>query len=120
MYIRFHGNYNSPKTKKPFGIFVVIYHLYRDGKLSEWESKLYLETKDWFERNLPNPPYYEDNNSINAVTWFKDVDRTETMLVHLEPFFGIAERHRIEIIKSVSRELPGVLAYEDEYQVGVF
>jgi hypothetical protein len=119
LYIRFHGNYSSPKTKKPYGIFVVIYHLYRDGKLSEGDSKLYLDTKEWFEQNLPNPPYYEDNNSINAVTWFKDVDNSVNMLSYLEPFFRIAEKHRIEIIKSVSRELPGVLVYEDEYQVGV-
>jgi hypothetical protein len=108
-----------PKTKQPYGIFVVIYHLYRDEKLSESDSKLYLDTKDWFEQNLPNPHYYDDNNSINAVTWFKDVDKAKDMQMHLEPFFKIAERHRVEIIKSVSKELPGMLIYEDEYQVGV-
>jgi hypothetical protein len=119
VYIRFHGNYFSPKTEKPYGIFVVIYHLYRDRKLSESDSKLYLDTKDWFEQNLPNPQYYDDNNSIKAVTWFKDVDKAKDMLIHLEPFFAIAEKHRVAIIKSVSRELPGMLIYEDEYQVGV-
>jgi hypothetical protein len=119
VYIRFHGNYFSPKTKQPYGIFVVIYHLYRDEKLSQSDRKLYLETKDWFEQNLPSPPYYDDNNSINAVTWFKDVDKAKDMLIYLGPLFKIAERHRVEIIKSVSKELPGMLIYEDEYQVGV-
>lgn len=119
MYLRFHGNYSSPKTKQPYGIFVVIYHLYRDGKLSESDSTLYLDTKEWFEQNLPNPPYYDYNNSVNAVTWFKNVDKVNDMLIRLEPFLKIAERYKVEIIKSVSKELPGVLIYEDEYQVGI-
>lgn len=91
MYIRFHGIYSSPKTGQPYGIFVVIFHLHQDGKLSEEDSSRYLETKMWFEEHLPNPPYYEDNNSIKAVTWFKDC-------IH---------------------EPPGVIVYEDDYQVGV-
>ncbi|WP_127534172.1 hypothetical protein [Paenibacillus kobensis] len=119
MYLRFHGNYSSPKTKQPYGIFVVIYHLYRDGILSENESQLYLDTKEWFEQNLPNPPYYDDNNSIHAVTWFKDEDESKEMLIRLQPFFRIAEKHKVEIIKSVSKVLPGILVYEDDYQVGI-
>ncbi len=119
MYLRFHGNYFSPKTKQPFGIFVVIYHLYRDGKLSESDNKLYLDTKEWFEQKLPNPPYYDDNNSVNAVTWFKVVDKVEGMIRRLEPFLIIEEKNNVEIIKSVSKELPGDLIYEDEYQVGI-
>ncbi|MFX3636693.1 MAG: hypothetical protein ACE3L7_13925 [Candidatus Pristimantibacillus sp.] len=119
MYTRFHGNYSSQKTKQPYGIFVVIYHLYRDGRLTENDSQLYLDTKEWFEQNLSNPPYYDDNNSINAVTWFKDEDRTKEMIIRLEPFFIIADKYKVEIIKSVSKVLPGVLVYEDEYQVGI-
>lgn len=119
MYLRFHGNYSSPKTKQPYGIFVVIYHLYRDRKLSESDSKLYLDTKEWFEQNLPNPPYYNDNNSVNAVTWFKDVDKAKDMIIRLEALLKIAEIYKVDIIKSVSKELPGVLIYEDEYQVGI-
>ncbi len=119
MYTRFHGNYSSPKTKQPYGIFVVIYHLYRDGKLSESDSKLYLTTKEWFEQNLPNPPFYEDNNSIHAVTWFKDGSKAQDMLAHLEAFFHIAEKYNVEIIKSISTVVPGKLVYEDEYQIGI-
>ncbi|CAH1222168.1 hypothetical protein PAECIP111891_05299 [Paenibacillus allorhizoplanae] len=119
MYIRFHGNYLSPKLKQPYGIFVVIYHLYRDGKLSEREIKLYLDTKEWFEQNLPNPPFYDDNNLVNAVTWFKDGIKAAEMITQLKPFFHIAEKYNIEIIKSISNDLPGILIYEDEYQIGI-
>ncbi|NQX62720.1 hypothetical protein [Paenibacillus qinlingensis] len=119
MYSRFHGNYSSPKTKQPYGIFVVIYHLFRDDKLSESDSKLYLDTKEWFEQNLPNPSFYDDNNSVNAVTWFKDGNKTPEMIVYLESFINIAKKYNVEIIESISKELPGVLIYEDEYQVGI-
>ncbi|CAN7742613.1 hypothetical protein [Paenibacillus sp. LjRoot56] len=119
MYIRYHGNYTSPKTKQPYGIFVVIYHLYRDDKLSESDRKLYLDTKEWFEQNLPNPHFYNDNNSVNAVTWFKDGNNAPNMITQLEPFFNIAEKYNIEIIKSISKDLPGILIYEDEYQIGI-
>lgn len=119
LYIRFHGNYSSPKTKQPYGIFVVIYHLYRDGKLSESDGKFYLGTNEWFEQNLPNPPFYDNNNSVHAVTWFKDGIKALEMVNHLEPFFTIAKKYNVEIIKSFSKELPGRLIYEDEYQVGI-
>lgn len=78
-------------------VYVVIYHLYHDEKLSESDSKLYLDTKEWLEQNLPNPPYHDDNNSVNAVTWFKNVDKVKDMLIRLEPFLKIAEKYKIEI-----------------------
>jgi len=119
MYQRFHGNYISPKTKEPYGIFVVIYHLYRDGKLAEDDSRTYLSTKDWFEEKLPNPPFYDDNNSIGAITWFKANDKTKIMEERLEPFLMIAKKYDVEIIRTISLEVPGEVIYQDDYQIGV-
>jgi hypothetical protein len=119
MYIRFHGNYSSPYTRQPYGIFVVIYHLQRDGKLSDSDSKLYDETVDWFEVNLPNPPFYDDNNSIRGITWFKENKHAEKMIQKIEPFLQIAQKYGVEIIKSTSSEAPGKIVYEDDYQIGV-
>ncbi|CAH1206231.1 hypothetical protein PAECIP111893_02477 [Paenibacillus plantiphilus] len=120
MFVRFHGNYCSSFTKQPAGIFAVIYHLKRDGKLSDADSELYGNTLDWFEDNLPNPPLYdEQNNSIRAVTWFKDGERTEHMIERLKPFFEIAATYGVQIIKSVAEEPPGTIVYEDDYQIAV-
>lgn len=58
-------------TNQPYGIFVVIFHLQCEGKLSECDSNLYGETVQWFEDNMPNPPFYDDNNSVKGITWFK-------------------------------------------------
>lgn len=120
MYVRYHGNYWSSRTNQPYGIFVVIYHLHRDGKLLEHESEVYLNAKEWFEENLPNPPYYdENNNSIGAVTWFKESEKSIQMVQKLKAFLDIAAKYNVEIIKSTSVEVPGELVYEDDYQIGV-
>jgi hypothetical protein len=120
MFIRYHGNYSSPLTKQPYGIFTVIYHLKREGKLAPADIELYDRTDDWFEEHLPNPPYYkENNNAIRAVTWFKDGEGAQRMIERLKPFFEIAERYGVEIIKSVSYDPPGTIIYEDEFQIGV-
>jgi hypothetical protein len=119
LYIRFHGNYSSPKTGQPYGIFVVIYHLHRDGHLSEEDRTLYLHAKQWFEEHLPNPPFYEDNNFIKAVTWFKDCPEASGMIDRLEPLLQIAHKHDVEVIRSVVQEPPGIIIYEDDFQVGV-
>lgn len=120
MFVRYHGNYSSPFTKEPYGIFVVIYHLKRDGKLSAADVELYDTTVNWFEENLPNPPYYEEQqNAIRAVTWFKASDSTRHMIDKLRPFLDIAEKYGVEIITSFADQPPGVIVYEDDYQIGV-
>ncbi|MCQ6557162.1 hypothetical protein [Paenibacillus mendelii] len=119
MYIRFHGNYSSPKTEEPYGIFVVIYHLQRDGKLSESDNRTYFETKEWFEQHLPNPPYYEDNSAIKAVIWFKDNPKTRVMINKLEPLITIAAKYETELTRTVAVDPPGIVVYEDDYQIAV-
>ncbi|MCC2686089.1 MAG: hypothetical protein K0R75_2988 [Paenibacillaceae bacterium] len=120
MYIRFHGNYSSPFTKQPYGIFVLIHHLKRDGKLSPADLELYENTKNWFEENLPNPPFYrENNNAARAVTWFKDCEDAWPLIERLQPLFDIAERYGVEAIKSIAACPPGKVIYEDEFQITV-
>jgi len=96
-YIRFHGNYSSPFTEQPYGIFVVIYHLLREGKLTDEDAILYNTTNDWFEENLPNPPFYDDQNSIRAVTWFKETENIKEMLERLTPFFDLAKSIKLKL-----------------------
>lgn len=82
-------------------------HLRRSGRLSEEEIVLYVSVDEWFQENLPNPPFYDDGNSAGAVTWFKNA--AEDMTDRLRPLLW--ER-------SVSDD-PGRVVYEDRWQVGV-
>lgn len=98
------------------GIFVAVDHLRRAGMLSAEEEGSYLDIDDWFREHLPNPPFYEDGNSIGAVTWFK-TPLSREMTERIDELKAILDAHGVEH-DVVSALEPGRIVYEDEYQVG--
>jgi hypothetical protein len=99
------------------GIFVAVDHLRRANRLTADEEELYFDIDDWFRDELPNPPFYEDGNSIGAVTWFKK-STVVGMLERLEPLRRILDRYGVEN-SAVESSDPGTVIYEDRSQVGV-
>lgn len=99
------------------GIFVAVDHLRRADRLTEEEEELYFEIDDWFNAQLPDPPFYEDGNTIGAVTWFKRPTSDE-MLTRLEPLCRILDRYGVPWVVAETSD-PGTVVYEDEFQVGV-
>ncbi len=99
------------------GVFVAVDHLRRADRLSEDEEELYFDIDDWFNANLPNPPFYGDGNSVGAVTWFKR-STSPRMLKRLEPLCEILTKYGVEWVVAESSD-PGNVIYEDEFQVGV-
>lgn len=116
MYYRILVHYSSPKTGKPVGVFGAMYHLTKAGWLTADEGMVYEEIKAWFEDHLPNPPYYDDGNSIGAVTWFKSTSRE--MMDRLDPLIAILTKYGVTVSTAESVS-PGVIVYEDASQVGV-
>ncbi|WP_458110993.1 hypothetical protein M1D88_11350 [Arthrobacter sp. R1-13] len=112
---RFHANYVG-RTGVGVGVFVAVDHLRRTGRLSEQEIVLHALTDDWFQQNLPNPPFYDDGNSIGAVTWFREA--SEEMTDRLQPLLSILDSKGVAWERSVSAD-PGKVVYEDQWQVGV-
>lgn len=99
------------------GIFVAVDHLRRADRLTPDEEELYFDIDDWFRDELPNPPFYEDGNSVGAVTWFKK-STTVGMLERLEPLRRFLDRYGVENAAVESSD-PGTVIYEDRFQVGV-
>lgn len=99
------------------GIFVALDHLRRADRLTQDEEELYFEIDDWFRAQLPNPPFYENGNTIGAVTWFKRPTSGE-MLTRLEPLCRILDRYGVPWVAAETSD-PGTVVYEDEFQVGV-
>ncbi len=99
------------------GVFVAVDHLRRADRLTEEEEELYFEIDDWFEAELANPPFYEDGNTIGAVTWFKRAASAE-MLMRLTPLCDILDRYSVPWVTAETSD-PGTVIYEDEFQVGV-
>jgi len=98
------------------GIFVAVDHLRRADRLTEDEEELYFDVDDWFNVHLPNPPFYEDGNTVGAVTWFKRSSTVE-MRRRLEPRCHIWEKYGVTWALAESED-PGAIIYEDAFQVG--
>jgi hypothetical protein len=117
-FVRYHKAACSPYTGEPYGIFVAVWHLVRDGLTSEEETGRYWELREWFEAHLPVPPFHAAGNPDRAVTWFKEAALTEEMRDRLGFYFDLARKHGIEITTTRSASL-GVVFYEDDFQVAV-
>lgn len=115
-YLRLQARYYG-RIGVEVGIFVAVDHLRRAGRLTPSEELLYVDIDDWFETNLPNPPFYEDGNTVGAVTWFKRAS-TAGMLGRLQPLRGILTAYDVPHVLAESAD-PGTIVYEDPFQVGV-
>lgn len=115
-YFRFCTDYQSPYTAQPYGIFIAVWHLIRDRKVTEDDAAIYWQTRTWFENNLPIPPYYEHGNPQKAVTWFKESAMESHIVKKVNIYRDIATRYGTSI-RLVSSESPGEIIYEDDYQV---
>ena len=71
-YYRVHMKDCAYITKQPRGIFTAVGKLVDSKTLTEEEEKEYWRNREYFERVLPVPPFYEKNNPDGAITWFKD------------------------------------------------
>ncbi|MBR4112736.1 MAG: hypothetical protein IKK53_06860 [Ruminiclostridium sp.] len=118
-YMRIQGREIAYRTQKPVGIFVLNWRRIRDGVYSAEDTEVYEKTHKWFLDNLPEPPFYgnDNENPQGAVTWFKTENSSE-MLEHIQPLIDLLEKYDIpyDIVYS---NYVGKVIYEDDYQVGV-
>jgi FMN phosphatase YigB (HAD superfamily) len=99
------------------GVFVAVDHLRRAGLLTAEQEALYLDIDDWFHEHLPEPDFYTDGNSVGAVTWFK-TPLPADMQTRVEQLCAILTTHEVAL-DIVHSDSPGVVIYEDDYQIGV-
>jgi hypothetical protein len=115
-YFRYCASYVSPHTNQRYGIFIAVWHLIRDKKVSAEEEAAYWNARAWFEANLPIPPFHKTGNQERAITWFKESAMGSRVVQELHIYHEIATRHGTEI-ELISSESPGVIIYEDEFQI---
>lgn len=118
-YMRIQGREIAYRTQKPVGIFILNWRRIRDGVYSAEDAEIYERTHKWFLENLPEPPFYgnDNENPQGAVTWFKTENSGE-MLERIQPLIDLLEKYDIpyDIVYS---NYVGKIIYEDDYQVGV-
>lgn len=116
---RFSSTAVSPYTKERYGIFVAVWHLIRDKRVTAQEEANYWNHRRWYEGNLTLPPYYSEGNPKRAITWFKESALGHPLLDRLSFYRDLAAKYGIEIGKE-STDSPGTIIYEDRFQVAAF
>lgn len=115
-FVRLQWSQRSARTGQPQGVFAALSVVERSGVLTEAEVRRAAEIRDWFERHVPNPPFYEQGNPLGAVTWFKSPARQ--CLALARELAEIVRAHGFEV-EEVHRSSPGAVVYEDDFQIAV-
>lgn len=113
-FIRFQVRYTG-KTGHPVGVFGACHHLRRRGVLSAAEDDLFSSVDQWFDRFLPEPPFYAQGNPERAITYFKD-PIPQHFEDQLNRLLQILDRHCVPYDR-VAVDDVGEIIYEDTFQV---
>ena len=118
-YFRIHSNEKAFITGQPRGLFVSVWKLVESKSLSIYEEEKYWENRKFFEETLPIPSFYIDNNSVKAITFFKENKKGLEIEEEMSFYFEMCRKYGIKLFKTTVEEIPGKLIYEDDYQIGV-
>ena len=118
-FVRIQGREIAYRTGMPVGIFAAVHRLMEVGLLTDDEKAVYHEIDQvWFEENLPNPPFYDDDKPGKPITWFKTAT-AGFIIKKLQPLMDILEKYA-KPYDVVYTNFPGRIVYDDEWQVAVF
>ena len=115
-YYRVHTDETAWITKQPRGLFTAVGKLVDAGMLSE---KDYWKNREYFERILPVPPYYEQGNPEGAITWYKDTKEANRIFHEMSFYRRMAGKYGKKLYLSECDEVPGKIIYEDDTQIAV-
>lgn len=118
-YFRVHTADIAYITQQPRGIFTAIAKLADANILTEEETKEYWKQREYFERVLPVPAFYDQGNPDRAITWFKNTEEGNRIYEQMAFYREMASKYGLKLYRSECNELPGELVYEDDYQIAV-
>lgn len=118
-YFRIHTGDIAYATQQPRGIFTAVFKLVDAGVMTEAEVSEYWKNREYFEKVLPVPPFYDKGNPDKAVTWFKDNESGRRIYEEMSFYRGMAEKYGLALYRSECSELPGEVIYEDDFQIAV-
>ncbi len=118
-YFRIHTADIAYITQQPRGLFTAIGKLVNEKKLKEEETAEYWKNREYFEKVLPVPPFYENGNPDKAITWFKDTSQGNDIYRQMTFYRTMAKKYGLKLYMSQCTELPGEVIYEDDFQIAV-
>jgi hypothetical protein len=118
MLLRFVAGTDTENAFRLEGIITVASVLRDQGELYEHESQWLEAIFDWFNQNLPCPPFSRNLRSgewtRNAVCWFRD--QAGEPLRRIWDIVAVLEEHGTTV-RLVKTNRPGKIVYSDRYQV---
>lgn len=114
MYVRFIVAIGTRPVRKQMGIIHEAFYLRSDGVFEDYERVLVDTAIDWFNRELPVPPFLSRRWSMNSVCWFRDSART--MIDVCRDLAVVLEQHG-RTVRMLRTCRPGMIRYEDRYQI---
>ena len=81
-----------------------------------YEAEQLEEIYEWFNANLPCPPFSTSGWSRDAVAWFKD--SAKESIRRMRDLAILLESHGL-LVRMLRSENPGKVLYEDRHQVVV-
>ena len=118
-YYRVHTGDMAWITQQTRGLFTAIGKLVDAKILTEEEEKKYWQNREYFERELPVPPFYEQGNPEKATTWFKNTEEGNRIYREMTFYRRMADKYGLKLYLSECEEVPGEIIYEDAYQIAI-
>lgn len=118
MFVRFVVGTDAENAYWLTGVIAAARILGDEGRLFQYELSLLAEIFEWFNENLPCPPFEAKIRSgewsRDAVSWFRD-DAGEP-LRRIWDIIAVLEDNGMPV-RLVTAEKPGRIVYADEYQI---
>ena len=100
------------------GVIVTAKDLMKAGKLTAEECEIVQRTFDWFNENVPCPPFQKclksKKWSEDAVAWFRSTARTP--INKLNKLIKVLRNHGL-MVRTMKSDRPGKIVYSDDFQV---
>jgi hypothetical protein len=116
MFLRFVVGGDGEHHRELTGIVTEARLLRDQGHLSAAEDARLEETYDWFNHNLPVPPFSTQSWPRDVVAWFKDDARDA--IHRMWDLVALLEEHG-RPVRLLRSKHPGRLVYEDDFQIVV-
>jgi hypothetical protein len=114
MYLRFIIGDELDEAKYLHGPFSELASLKKKSLLEDHELIVAEDVFEWFNENLPCPPWTDSEWGRDAISWFKD--SANIFISKMFDIVAILEEHNIKVKVIKTKKLYRIL-YEDEYQV---
>ncbi len=116
MFLRFVVGGDDEHHKLLTGLITEARLLRDKDLLTNYERAQLEDIYEWFNNNLPCPPYSSSRWSRQAVSWFKDTAKEP--IQQMRELSVLLESHGL-LVRTLRSKNPGKVLYEDEYQVVV-